>query len=147
MTPSAVVVLLTRSCDGKQYVLLQRRKNTGFADGLWDLSCSGHVEENESMTSACVRECAEELGIIVRAEDCEFIALIHKRDREFDLTYYNGYFEISQFNGEPRICESDKCSEMAWFELNHLPVDIIPDRAVAVKAYLSGQSYSEFGWK
>ena len=33
--PVAVVVLIIREDDGRREVLLQRRQNTGFGDGMW----------------------------------------------------------------------------------------------------------------
>lgn len=147
LTPSAVVVMITKICLGQTYVLLQRRKNTGFADGLWDLSCSGHVEDGESMTDACVRECAEELGIHVAREDLKFFTLIHKRDKECNLVYYNGYFYLNKYEGQPTVCEHDKCSQICWFNILSLPEDIIPDRRAAIEAYIAKVPYLEYGWK
>ncbi|MDE7300978.1 MAG: NUDIX domain-containing protein [Clostridia bacterium] len=142
-TPSAAIVMLVR--DGK--ILLQRRQNTGFMDGMWDLSCSGHVEHGESMSKAAAREAAEELGIKILPEKLKFFAFIHKREEEWDLTYYNAYFACEEYEGEPQICEPEKCSELKWFDLDGLPDDLINDRKQAVKAYLSGEPYIEYGWK
>lgn len=146
LTPSAVVVALLRGDGEDTEILLQRRKNTGFADGLWDLSCSGHVEEGESMTASAVRECREELGIELVYDDLHFFLLIHKRDREFDLTYYNGYFVCKIFKGEPAVCECNKCEELRWFNLKKLPQDMIPDRKLAINALLNRIPYLEYGW-
>lgn len=146
LTRSAVIVMLIKDFDGERKILLQRRKNTGFADGLWDLSCSGHVEEGESMTVTCLRECKEELGIELCADKIKFFALIHKFDKDSNLTYYNGYFYTDDFECEPIICEPEKCSEIKWFALDELPDDMINDRKDAVKAFLKGVSYIEYGW-
>ena len=48
-TLSAVMLLLTREKDNQEEILFQKRKNTGYCDGFFDLSASGHVEKNESM--------------------------------------------------------------------------------------------------
>ena len=42
-------------------ILLQRRRNTGFADGLWAL-VGGHMEHFEGVKEAMAREANEELG-------------------------------------------------------------------------------------
>ncbi|MCM1545591.1 MAG: NUDIX domain-containing protein [Clostridiales bacterium] len=144
--PTAVVVMLLREVDGKTQVLLQRRQNTGFMDGLWDLSYAGHVEHGESMKDAAVREAKEELGVGIAPEKLEFFTLIHKREKENDLTFINGYFACAEFSGEPHICEPEKCSETGWFDLNNLPDGLIDDRKKAVKAYLNGVHYIEYGW-
>ncbi len=145
--PSASIVMLLKNEGGKVKVLLQRRQNTGFMDGLWDLSCSGHVEHGESMSEAAVREAKEELGVDIAVDKLKFFTFIHKREKEWDLTYYNAYFVCTEFIGEPTICEPEKCSELKWFDLAHLPDDLINDRKCALKAYLDGVHYIEYGWK
>ena len=145
--PSAVVVMLLREVDGKTQVLLQRRQNTGFMDGLWDLSYAGHVEHGESMTAAAVREAAEELGIKISPENLKFFTLIHKTEKEWDLIFINAYFVCEEFLGEPHIAEPEKCLELKWFDLDGLPDDLINDRKCAVKAYFDGTRYIEYGWE
>jgi len=144
--PSASIVMLIKCECGKRKVLLQRRQNTGFMDGLWDLSCSGHVEHGESMSEAAAREAKEELGITITPNQLKFFALIHKREEEWDLTYYNAYFVCENFSGEPQIGEPQKCSELKWFDLDNLPDDLINDRKQAVKAFFEGVHYIEYGW-
>lgn len=143
--PAGVVLMLVREKNGKKTVLLQRRQNTGFADGLLDLSCSGHVENGESMSDAVLRECREELGISLKSEDIEFVCFIHKRDG--DAVYYYGYFICEKFKGSPKIMEKDKCAQLLWADIDELPLDVIPDRKIAVKAYKEGTHYLEYGWK
>ncbi len=145
-TPSAIILLLMRERGGKKQVMLQRRKNTGFADGLWDFSCAGKVEEGESMTAAAVREAKEELGATVLADRLQFAVLLHKCDKRCNLIYYNAYFVCTEFDCEPKICEPEKCSELKWFDLDNLPDDLIDDRKCALTAYLNGEHYIEYGW-
>ena len=147
LIPSASILMLLKTENDKRKVLLQRRQNTGFADGLWDLSCSGHVEHGESMSEAAVREAKEELGIEIPLKEVRFFVLVHKREQERDLTYYNSYFVCENFIGEPHICEPHKCSDLQWFDLNKLPDDLINDRKKAVQAYVNGVHYIEYGWK
>lgn len=144
LTPSAIILILLRERGGKKQVLLQRRQNTGFADGLWDFSCAGKVEKGETMTAAAVREAREELGISVSA--LRFAVLLHKCDKSCNLVYYNAYFICTECDGEPTICEPEKSSELKWFDLENLPNDLIDDRKCALKAYLDGVHYIEYGW-
>lgn len=146
-TPSAAILMLTRVKDGERQILLQRRKNTGFADGLWDFSCSGKVEAGETMTAAAVREANEELGVSVSSDNLRFALLIHKCDRPCNLVYYNAYFICNCYNGDPKICEPHKCSELKWFDLDDLPNDLMDDRRKALFAYQSGKHYLEYGWE
>lgn len=145
-TPSAVILILLRKVGDKTQILLQRRKNTGFADGLWDFSCAGKVEKDETMTQAAVREAKEELGVKISAENLQFAVFIHKCDKPCNLIYYNAYFICTDFCGKPEIYEPEKCSEIKWFDLDGLPEDLIDDRKCALKAYLDGVHYLEYGW-
>lgn len=145
--PCASILMLLKEVDGKTKVLLQRRHNTGFMDGKWDLSCSGHVEHGESMSQAAAREAKEELGVVISPDKIKFFVFVHKREEERDLTYCNPYFVCTEFSGEPRVCEQHKCSEIKWFDLDNLPDDLINDRKQAIKAYLEGVHYIEYGWK
>ncbi len=144
LTPSAAVVALLRQCGGVTEVLLQRRKNTGFADGMWDLSCSGHVEQGESMLCAAMRECFEELGVTVSKQNLRFFAFLHKKDGE--VIYYNAYFVAQNFEGQPHICENAKCSELAWFDIKNLPDDLLSDRKLALQYIFDQPQYLEYGW-
>ena len=146
-TPSAIVVILLKKVDGKKQILLQRRQNTGFADGLWDFSCAGKVEDGETMTETAVREAMEELGVKVTPNKLNFICLVHKHDESAHITFVNTYFICSEFEGKPTVCEAEKCSELKWFDLDSLPDDLIDDRRQALKAYLNGIHYIEYGWK
>ncbi len=145
-SPAAIILLLMRRNNGKEQVLLQRRKNTGFADGKWDFSCAGKVEDGETMRRTALREAKEELGVEISIGELQFAALVHKRDRVADLVYYNAYFICRKFSGEPTIAEPEKCSKLQWFDVDGLPYDLIDDRERALKAYLNGERYIEYGW-
>lgn len=147
LTLSAAVVALVRQINGKIEILLQKRQNTGFADGMWDLSCSGHVEEGESISRAAVRECREELGVQINEEDLRFFALVHKNDAPCNLTYYNVYFTADKFIGEPKVMEREKCSELKWFSFDSLPDYLLDDRKIALKSILCDAKYYAYGWK
>ncbi len=144
--PCASILMLLKTVDGKTKVLLQRRQNTGFMDGMWDLSCSGHVEHGESMSQAAAREAKEELGVDISPDNIEFFVFVHKREEERDLTYCNAYFVCTEFSSEPMLGEPHKCSEIKWFDLDNLPDDLIDDRKQALNSYLNGVHYIEYGW-
>lgn len=145
-TYGGAVLFLMRETDGKQQILLQRRQNTGYADGLWDVSVSGHVEEGESLREALIREAKEELGISIAKEDVEFATLVHKTT-DNSVTYYNVFFRVVKWTGEPKIMEPEKCAEICWFLLDSLPQTLLEDRKAALENLRSGISYSEFGWE
>ena len=141
---SAVFPVILREKDGKTEVLLHQRANTGYMDGMWDTAGSGHVDQGETATQAVVRECGEELGIRVKAEDLTFAHLSHNVATVRDDTYYNMYFFVQRFEGEPGIREPQKCSGMAWFDVEHLPENMIAVRRTDVLHCLRGEPYSEY---
>ena len=141
---SAVMLLLTRKIDNNEEILFQKRKNTGYCDGFYDLSASGHVDENESMKHAMCREAKEELGININEEDLEFVCMIHKNSNGH--IYYNGYFKANKWSGEPIIKEPQKNEELRWFSIDDLPSNIVDDRIIAIENYKNSIKYSEYGW-
>lgn len=144
LTRSAVILMLIRDTKDGEEILLQKRQNTGYADGYYDLSASGHVEEGESMIKALIREAKEEIGIEIKQEDVEFVTFIHKNIDNFP--YYNGYFKVTKYDGEVKIGEPEKCEEIKWFNINNLPENVIDDRKQAIINYKNNTKYSEYGW-
>lgn len=146
-TLSAAMLLLSRINDkGEEEILLQKRKNTGWMDGYWDFSASGHVEENESMKMTAVREAKEELGIEMEIEDVEFMSMLHTNTPNTGQIYYNGHFKIKKWKDEPRVNEPNKCEEVKWFGIRDLPENIIKSRKLAIENYKSHIFYDEYGW-
>lgn len=138
--PAAVMAVFIQN----NRILLQKRMNTGYMDGYYDCAASGHVEKDESLKEAMVREISEELGIQVDIRDLRFLTLIHKHDEA--CTYLNVYFLIEKNYSGFKINEPDKCSELLWADLNDLPHNLIPERKQAVFNFLNGIPYSETGW-
>ena len=73
LTKSAVFLFFTK---GKK-VLLQKRMNTGFMDGYYDATVSGHIEANESITQAALRETREEIGLEIPSSALNFYTTLH----------------------------------------------------------------------
>lgn len=84
-------------------VLLQQRSHKKpIHPLLWDVSVAGHIDSGESFVEAAVRECEEEIGLMVNPEDLIHIGTsLHKseynegtvKDYEFHQIY------ISEFEG------------------------------------------------
>lgn len=115
MARSAVFVAV-RDKDGR--VLLQRRANTGFMDGRYDMP-SGHVEKDEPVLETAVRELKEETDIDVRTED---LRLWHVNQFAANgQYYYNFFFVTDKWQGEPKITEPHKHDDLRFFALDDLP--------------------------
>ena len=147
LTRSAAILLLIRETAEGEELLLQRRENTGYMDGYYDLSASGHVEKGESMIKTLIREAKEEIGIDISEENIEFVTMMHTNNFATDQVYYNGFFKVTKYSGEVTLNEPTKCGELKWFKINELPQNILQDRFQAIKNYIDNVKYSEFGWK
>jgi 8-oxo-dGTP diphosphatase len=75
----ACYLVLTRGNE----VLLQLRKNTGFMDGKYSL-VSGHLEGDETLKEAMIRETKEEAGVAIKPEDLELIHVMHRSKKSND---------------------------------------------------------------
>lgn len=104
--------------DAEGRVLLARRANTGAADGTYGLP-GGRLEEGEDFLAGLIREIQEEIGCIVRREDCELAVMHHALDGAVERI--DAQFFVRVWRGEPSIREPDKADHMAWFHLDQLP--------------------------
>lgn len=135
------VVYLVLIQNGK--VLLSRRFNTGYMDGMYGLP-SGHLEQGESLREALIRETREEIAVVLELEDInvEHVMHIKSPDRE-DMAFF---FTANHFAGEPTNTEPEKCDDLSWFPLDSLPENIIAPVRQAINCIRRRQPYSEFGW-
>lgn len=121
MFKSAVHMLIMD--DGR--VLLQKRKGSKLWPGYYALP-AGHIDEGENQYDALVREAKEELDIEIDPKDIEKSYVVLRRNF-FEIDgkklepYIDYYFEISKYQGTPRIAELDKCDELVWADINNLP--------------------------
>ena len=114
-TRSAVFIIMRND---KGEVLLQQRANTNFLAGYYDFACSGHVDAGESIHETAIRELREEVGVIAQQQD---LRLIHVNQNFLDVPYMNFTFVLDKWQGEPSICEPDKCSDLRFFATDNLP--------------------------
>lgn len=99
-------------------VLLLERTNTGFLDGRLTLP-GGHVEKDEPILEAAIRECREETTLQVTKARVSLI-----------MPYQGGVDYVvvaSSWSGTPAIGEPDTCSRLDWF-----PRDDLPEHATRV---------------
>lgn len=138
----AVYLILVK--DNK--ILLMRRFNTGYNDGNYSLP-AGHLEGNESMKNAMVRETAEETGLTIQPEDLVLAHVIHQKTESIDNERLDLFFTPKDWQGNPKIVEPNKCDEIGWFPLDKLPSNIIPKVKAAIENTFKGIPYSEFDWE
>jgi 8-oxo-dGTP pyrophosphatase MutT (NUDIX family) len=134
----AIDLLLIK--DGK--VLLQRRKNTGWMDGKWNLF-GGHPCDDEVLEETIVREAKEELGIEIKPKDIHIVHCIQHRSTS--RLYMQFYATCEKYKGTPTIME-DKADTLEWFDVNDLPKEIVPTAKQAIKSYANKKHFSRFGF-
>ncbi|MGW7692386.1 methyltransferase domain-containing protein [Streptomyces asiaticus] len=126
-------------------VLLARRANTGYADGLLHAP-SGHVEDGEDVRAAMVREAAEEIGISLGPDEVRVVLVLQHKAPTGDAR--TGWFfeaEVGERGGggrEPVNREPEKCSELGWFPLDALPDDMVAYCRAGLEAYRAGHRFA-----
>jgi len=118
--------------------LLQRRQGTGFLDGHFDASASGHLEYDESLQSCGTRELYEETGLVVKDEDLELTA-VFQSDFEAGVRYLNAVFRTSTFSGSVHNGEPTKIDKLDWYAPKVFPSKL----TVGVRVFLESLSTAE----
>jgi len=137
--PVTVHIFLLR----QKHILLLRRQNTGFADGLFSV-VAGHIDGNESVRQAAKREAAEEVGIDLKLDDLHFAGVMHRREGEERIDFF---FSTHIWHGEPENLEPDKCSELRWVPIDTLPEDTVPYIKHSVRYFRQAEFFMEYGWE
>lgn len=130
----AVYVMLIKGNN----ILLARRFQTGWQDGNYTLP-SGHLDPDETIAGAAIRETKEEVDATVQSEDLRIVHTMHRMN-----IYIDFFFVADKWEGEPRNAELDKCDEVGWFPIDGLPENMVPSVRHAIEQYQKGITFSEF---
>ncbi len=141
-TPNAAAHALV--IDDKDRILMLRRFNTGWMDGLYTTP-TGHIEKGESASEAAARELREETGLRTDAAQLEHAITVH-RQNEIKGVYFDNYFVVPKWSGEPIIAEPDKSDAVEWLTINSLGDNVVPTVLKALRAFRAGKRYMEDGW-
>ena len=139
LIPSVYLLLIK---DGK--ILLSRRFQTGYEDGNYGLP-SGHVDGEETMRNALVREVKEEIGLNLAPENLQHEHTLHRWCGDHERIDF--FFSAKNWKGEPKNMEPKKCDDLSWFPLDELPENTIPYIRHALRSFVNKIPYSEFGWE
>jgi ADP-ribose pyrophosphatase YjhB (NUDIX family) len=124
--------------DGR--ILLVRRLKDPEA-GCWGLP-GGKVDLYEETPAAAVREIAEELGVVIRAE--RLLCVADHIDPEAGLHWVCPIYLAETFEGEPRLMEPDKHAAIGWFALEALPGPLTTVTVAAVRALKGDKGAGSF---
>ena len=131
-----VDLLVKRVVNNQEYVLLMKRKNTGYNDGEYELP-GGHLEANEDLFDAMIREAKEELLIDLKRDDIKLIHLLHHYNGE----RLNFIFETDGTNLNPQIGEEEKCEKLEWFKINELPKETTDKVKQIINNIINNKNY------
>ena len=131
-------LLIKKIIDGDTYILLAKRQNTGNNDGEFELP-GGHLESNEDLYDAMIREAKEELLIDLDRDDIKIIHLLHHYNGE----RLNFIFEVDGTNLTPKIGEKDKCSMLKWVKIDELPDETTDKVKLMIDNILNNIFYDE----
>ena len=121
--------------------LLSIRKNTGYYDGYYSL-VAGHVEHNESATTAMIREAEEEAGIILSPQNLKVVHMMHRKTNRNNIDIF---FECYDWQGNIENKEPEKCAGLEFHALDALPSNTIPYIRQVLLSF-EDSVYSEDGW-
>ena len=123
-------------------ILLLRRFNTGYRDGEYSVP-AGHLDGNETVSDAAVREAQEEIGVQIDAGEILFSSVMHRNEDDERVDFF---MHVRKWRGEPVNTETDKCDELRWTDVNDLPMNTIPYVRKAIHNHHRGIVFDEFGW-
>lgn len=135
----AAVYLIMRE---ENKVLLIRRFNTGWMDGMYSLP-AGHVDGNETVQVAMAREAKEEINLDISPNDLSVLHIMHRRS---DYEYFDFFLEATKYNGILKNNEEDKCDEIKWFPFDSLPENTLDYIKEVFKQISEGKNFSSFGF-
>ncbi len=124
-------------------ILLLRRANTGYEDGNYSVP-AGHLDGNETATSAMAREALEEAGLTINLKELKVVHTMHRKAADGERIDF--FFTATKWDGTPIIGEPEKCDDLSWFALDRLPDNIIPYIRSAIEQVKNNHTFSEFGW-
>jgi len=136
---SAVYLILKK----ENKVLLIRRFNTGWMDGMYTLP-AGHINGNETSEMAISREAKEEINLTILPKDLSIIHIMHRKST--DREYFDIFIEAKNYSGELKNNEENKCDDINWFSMDSLPENTLSYISEAFKLISKGQYFSNFGF-
>jgi 8-oxo-dGTP pyrophosphatase MutT (NUDIX family) len=123
-------------------ILMLRRYQTGYMDGHYSVP-AGHLDGEEKVRMAGVREALEEIGVQIDPAEMIFAGVFHRREGDERVDFF---MQVKNWSGEPYNAEPEKCDELRWVDLDTLPENTIPYIRQAIGNFRARIPFEEFGW-
>lgn len=134
----SAVYMLIKNKAGK--ILFQRRCGSKLWPNFLGLP-AGHIDKGEDAYIALTREAKEELDIDINSSFIEDTFVVNRLNKNLK-PYYDVYFVLNNYEGQIKIKEPNKCSELVWLSLDNLSDDVITFEKVALNNYQKGIKFS-----
>jgi len=135
---SAVHLFLLR----QDRILMLRRYQTGYEDGNYSV-VAGHLDGDETIAAAAVREAREEVGIELIPVDVRVVGVMHRRSIDERVDWF---VACERWSGKIRNAEPAKCDDLHWADPERLPPNTIPYVRRAIENFRAGRWFDSFGW-
>ncbi len=122
-------------------ILLGLRIGNRGGSGNWGL-IGGKARCGESIEQTMQREMKEEIDVDVKLEDMKVINLFTTQSSESILFYQIGLL-ISDFSGEIKNMEPEKCGELKFFDLDNLPENLFLGTKGNIDLFKSKEFYNK----
>ena len=139
LIPEAHIFLM----NSDEEILLLRRFNTGYEDGNYSV-VAGHIDGNEEVKAAAIRETKEEAGIEIQPSDIEVVGVMHRKAEDERVSFF---LAASKWSGDIVNAEPDKCDDLSWHSVHDLPANMVPYVRQALENYQKGRYFESFGWE
>lgn len=101
------------------------------------------LDGSDSAIPCLSRHAREELGIVVVPED---VTLVHVLHRHADLQHVDLFFASRVWAGEPSIRAPERCDDLRWVDVGHLPDDTARHVRAGLDGLRRGRLFSSVGW-
>ena len=103
----------------KQVLLQKRSVSKRFNPNKWGL-CAGHVDADEELETAAVREIEEEIGLKVSKDELNLLEEKEVKVRETNSHITRYYYVICNKNEKDFIIQEEELSEVKWFDIDEI---------------------------
>lgn len=121
-------------------ILFSRRKGN-YKNWFLQLP-AWHIEWNETIKQALIREIKEEINLDINENDLKIIHISHRVCE--DRVYFDIYIEVMKCTWKLNINEPEKCSELKFINIDNLPNDDFMNYDInCLKKAYNGEYFSD----